>query len=188
MKARALPLYLVRPVQPVDYWFGKLLVPIRVLAATVLVPGLFLVLVGALFQPSDRMLPFLWDRRDLVAAVLLQFAYVGVVWSSVALLVSTIAQARVAAIVLGAVIFFAGAIPAEFARDADGVLARLLEAGNLHADARAVFQVPLRALPIETGAVEPLPRPGYALAVGLAYAALAAFVVLKRARTVEVVA
>jgi hypothetical protein len=184
VKARALPLYLVRPVTPVDYWIGKLLVPVRVLALTVLFPGLLLVLVGALFQPSDRMLPFLWGRRDLLAAVVLHFAHVALVWSSVALFVSTVAGSRVAAIVLGAVVFFAGGIPREVAPHAEGALARLLDAVDLHAGGRAVLASPLEQTAATMGR---LPETAWAVGVGAAFVALGAFVVLRRARTVEVV-
>jgi hypothetical protein len=191
LKSRSLPLYLVRPVTPFDYWLGKFLVPVRVLALTVLVPGLLLVLVGALFQPSDRMFPFLWDRRDLVSAVLLHFAYVAVVWSGVALLVSTVAPSRVLAIVIGAVVFFAGHVPREVAREASGTLGSLLGAASLHDDSRAFLALPLAGR--EDGLFVPavlqdVPDTSWALAVGLAVFAISTFLVLRRARTVEVVA
>jgi ABC-type transport system involved in multi-copper enzyme maturation permease subunit len=184
LKSRALPLYLVRPVRPFDYWLGKLLVPVRVLALTVLAPGLLLILVGALFQPSERMLPFLWGRRELVAAVLLHFAFVAVVWSSVALLVSTVAQARVAAIVLGAVVFFAGAIVGGVAQHTEGTLRDALEATSLYGDAQAVLS---GAIVAPEDMPDELPPRNLALVMGAAVTGLATLVVLRRARTVEVV-
>jgi hypothetical protein len=184
LKARALPLYLVRPVRPFDYWLGKFLVPVRALALTLLAPGLLLVLAVALFQPSDRMLPFLWARRDLVVAVLVHFAYVAAVWSSVALLASTVAQARVMAIVLGAAVFFGGAVVGLIAVEAGPRVRDELEAVSLYGDAQAVLAHALRDAENVSDSLPPL---NYAIVLGLLVTALATFVVLRRARSVEVV-
>jgi hypothetical protein len=182
LKARALPLYLVRPVTPFDYWLGKLLVPVRVLAVTVLAPGLALILIGALFQPSERMLPFLWDRRGLVVAVVLHWAYVALVWSSLALFVSAVARGRGAAIVLGGILFFAGVVSQLVASHLDGRTAELLHATSLYQDGRAVLGAGIE------GVRGRLPEVPDALLVGGAVVLLAAGVVVRRARTVEVVA
>ncbi len=74
LRTRALPLYLVRPITPVDYWLGKWLVPAGVLAASVLLPALFLVLFGVLLEPSDQVLDFASEQGPLVLALLAAYA------------------------------------------------------------------------------------------------------------------
>jgi ABC-type transport system involved in multi-copper enzyme maturation permease subunit len=199
LRARALALYLVRPITPFDYYLGKLLIPIRVLGLTVLVPALALVLIAALFRPSDRMLPFLWDQRGVVGAVVVHFAVMALSFASLTLLVSTWTGRRVAAIVLGAVIFFGGSIPRLVAHLTSGPVADVLDATDLWSNAYALF---LDLLPTTSmsealahmgadgpgSAAERMPKLGPAMAVSGLVVLLAAWTVLRRARTVEVVA
>ncbi len=186
LRARALPLYLVRPITPLDYYLGKVLVPVAVLAVAVLAPGLFLVLLAALLRPSEEMLPFLGEQGALLGALLLHFAALATAYSSVMILYSAWTARRLTAVVLGAVTLLGGEVLRNAVWRVEGGFADALRACSLQADARAIlFRVMGRE--VDASAFAPYPSTDAAVVAVLAVAALAAWVVLRRARTVEVV-
>ena len=187
LKARAFPLYLVRPITPLDYYLGKILTPVCVLALSVLGPGLLLVLLAALFRPTEEMLPFLGMQGRLVTGLLVHFVAVSVTYSSLMLLYSTVAGRRITAIVLGAVTLLGGEILRAALWRLEGGAPDVLRALSLGADMHAIL---LRSIGREPGSGH---GPSFAsteaiVAVLCAVTLLSAFVVLRRARTVEVVA
>lgn len=184
LKTRALPLYLVRPITPVDYWLGKILIPIRVLTITVLVPGLALILLGALYLPSEEMRDFLWDRKSLALGVVLHFTVLALSFSSLALLVSTWVGRRGGAIALGAVILFAGGIPGGMAAFAPEPFSDLLRSTHLGGNAQAVL-VPFLSSGFVRGAGRHLPPVWSALAVSGGVFLLGFWTVVRRARSAE---
>ncbi len=184
LKSRALPLYLVRPITPLDYWLGKLLIPVRVLLLTVLVPALALILVGSLFRPSDEMLPFLWERRGLALGVLAHFAVAALSFSSLVLLVSTWVGSRGGAIALGAVVFIAGGAPQVVARFTPSPFSDLLMSTSLPNNAQAML-LPFLRPEVAARAAGAFPPVWSALLVSGSVVCLAAWVVVSRARTAE---
>jgi hypothetical protein len=183
VKARALPLYLSRPITPFDYYLGKLLIPVAVLASLVLAPMLFLVLLSALMQPTEEMLAYLGGQATLVLAIFAAFGVMALGYSSVVLLFSASASRRISAIILGAVTLFGGEVVRNATRPLSGTGADFLRATSLVADSRVVlFHVMGRPL---RGSSE-YPDLEAALAVPGAVVLLAAFFVLRRARTTEV--
>lgn len=183
LRTRALPLYLVRALTPVDYWLGKLLIPVSVIATSYVAPLLFLVLFGVLLRPSDEILGFAAEQGRLTVAVLAHGLLTGLTYGSLMLLVSTLAGRRIGALLLGAAVVYGGemlrvtlgrqSIPG---RDYWRALA-------LPSDLRVVFN--------EIAGIPPRwagwsPRVAFALvAVGVVIV-VGALVVLRRARSVEV--
>jgi hypothetical protein len=183
VKARALPLYLSRPITPFDYYLGKLLIPVAVLASLVLAPMLFLVLLSVLMQPTEEMLGYLAKQGDLILAIATYFGVVALGYTSVVLLFSAWASRRIFAVVLAAVVLFGGEIVRNAARPLSGTGADLLRATSIVGDAKVllfhVMDRPLRGF-------SRYPSPEAALVVLAAVVLLAAFAVLRRARTTEV--
>ena len=103
LRTRALPLYLVRPITPADYWFGKWLIPAAVLGAALLAPLLILVLFGILLEPSESSLAFAGEQgsaRALRSSSPISRA--SAAYGSLVILLSTLAGRRTPALVLGA--------------------------------------------------------------------------------------
>ena len=187
LRTRALPLYLVRPITPFDYFLGKWLVPASVLATYVLAPGLLLVLLAASMRPSGETLDFLLDRRDVVVALVVHYAVLAVGYTSLVLLVSTLAKRRLTAIVVGALVFLGGTLVATTASGVAGPLGDAARAASLYADTQRVLRDGLgETLPY--GQALQLPSTAAAFFVPGALLVACAVAVLRRARTSEVVA
>jgi len=188
LRTRALPLYLVRAITPLDYLIGKMLIPVATLAWSVLGPLLFLVLFDALLQPSDEMLPFLGRQLPLLGAILGTWALMALSYSSVALLVSTLTGRRIPALILGAAVFVGGGIISGISHAMPDGGPSGLRALALTADVRVVFEHMLgdRAVEFARDQTRALPSPLWAYAMLLLPIGLASFVVLRRASTVEV--
>ena len=186
LKARALPLYLARPITPFDYYFGKMLIPVRVFARAILLPLLLLVLLAALLRPSDEMWPFLWGRLPLVGAIFAYYLAIAVGYTSVALVFSALTTRKITAIVLGGVVFLGGTMIRGVVYRGEGTTAQVLRSFSISGDAGSILWAAVgREVPRNT-----FPRfapPEMAVAAILAVALAAAIVVLRRARSVEVV-
>jgi len=187
LRARTLQLYLVRPITPFDYYLGKVLVPVAVFALVVLAPGLFLVVLAALLRPSEEMLSFLGEQGALVGAILLHFATLAAAYASIMVLYSAWTSRRLTAVVLGAVTLLGGEVLRTAVWRVEGGFADALRACSLQADASAIL---FRAMgrEVDASAFAPYPSTTAAVVAVLAVTALAAWVVLRRARSVEVVA
>jgi ABC-type transport system involved in multi-copper enzyme maturation permease subunit len=108
--ARALALYLVRPIRPLDYVVGKALVIPLVLARLVLLPGLgFYVLVG-LWQDSGETLPFLAGNLDVLGLVFRHYALGALSYTGIVLLLSSRSPRRNAVAVLSAAVILGGTL------------------------------------------------------------------------------
>ncbi len=188
LRTRALPLYLVRAITPLDYLIGKLLIPVATLAWSVLAPLLFLVLFDALLQPSDEMLPFLGRQVPLLLAILGTWTLMAFSYSSVALLVSTLTGRRIPALILGAAVFVGGGIVTGISHSLPNGGPPGMRALALTSDVRVVFEHMLgdRAVEFARDPAKALPSPFWAYLALLLPIALAAFFVLRRARSVEV--
>ncbi len=188
LRTRALPLYLVRAITPLDYLIGKLLIPVATLAWSVLGPLLFLVAFDALLQPSDEMLPFLARQVPLLLAILGTWTLMAFSYASVALLVSTLTGRRIPALILGAAVFVGGGIVSGISHAMPHGGPAGLRALALTADVRVVFDHMLgdRAVEFAREETRSLPSAAWAYVVLALPIALASFAVLRRARTVEV--
>jgi ABC-type transport system involved in multi-copper enzyme maturation permease subunit len=186
LRTRALPLYLSRPLRPLDYWLGKLLVPVTVLAVTVLAPCLFLVLLAGLFEPSEEIFPFLSRQGPLVVAILVHFAVAAVAYSSVVLFFSATTSRKITAIVLGAVVFLGGEAVRPAVRHLDTAWADPVRALSLLGDTRVVLFRLLGRDATEIAYTGAYASPGAALAALALVTALGAWAVVARARSVEV--
>lgn len=186
LRTRALPLYLVRPITPLDYFLGKFLVPVAALATYALLPGVLLWLLGASLRPSGESLQFLVDTRRVGLALLEHFAVLATGYASLVLLVSTVARRRGASVVLGALLFLGGQLLAVAAHGAAGPLGELVRGFSLFYDSQRVLRDGLgTSLPWDAGV--DLPSVEFAWGVPAALFAGCALAVLRRARTTEVV-
>jgi ABC-type transport system involved in multi-copper enzyme maturation permease subunit len=186
LRSRALPLYLSRPLRPLDYWLGKLLVPVSVLALSVLVPCLFLVLLTGLLQPTEETLPFLSRQGPLVVAILGHFAVTALAYSSVVLFFSATTSRRITAVVLGAVVFLGGEVVRPTVRRIEADWVDPVRALSLVGDTRVVL---FRLLGRDASAIAysgSYASLGAALVALGVVVALGAWAVVSRARSVEV--
>jgi ABC-type transport system involved in multi-copper enzyme maturation permease subunit len=187
LRTRALPLYLVRPVTPLDYFLGKWLVTFVVLAVHVLLPSLLILLMAALLRPSGQSTAFLAAQGDIVGTILAHFAVVSITYTSVVLLVSTMAQRRGTAIVAGALVFIGGGVVAGIFEEVGGTLGEVGSALTPMGNGFRVLADGIGAL-VPDLARSRLPEGTTPVFVAAAVAlAACAFVVIRRARTTEVV-
>jgi hypothetical protein len=186
LRTRALPLYLTRPVTALDYWLGKLLVPVSVVGVSYGGPLLALVLFGVLLRPSAEMLPFLLEQGPLFAAVLAHVAACALAYGSLVLFASTVAGRRLPALILGAAVVYGGDVARMSLAASDIPHTEALGAVSLAADLRRVFHAVTGESQPFGSAFQPDLVP--ALAAIALVVALGAWVVLRRARTAEVVA
>lgn len=188
VKSRALPLYLIRPITSLDYFLGKFLVPMTVLAVVVLLPGLWLVLLAGLMRPTGHTLEFLLDQGDIVRTLFLHYLVLGVTYTSVVLLASTWTGRRIGAIVLGAVMFFGGGVLETFALGVGGSLGDALRSMSLTRDCLAVLVDGLSGAGFTPPNEQAFPSASGALIGPGVVFALCMWTVLRRARTTEVTA
>ena len=183
LRTRALALYLVRPLTPLDYWLGKLLIPASVVVVSFLTPALLLLLFGILVQPSSEMLAYASVQGRTVLAILAFTGVVAIAYSSLVLLLSTWTARRIPALIGGAAVFYGGELVRGVVSHANPPGVEFWRATSLMADARVVFHACLDEKLVFEGHPPSLTA---ALLVLGGVTALSAIVVLRRARTVEV--
>lgn len=186
LRARALALYLVRPITPLDYYLGKILIPVSVLAILVLAPGVTLVLLAALLRPGEETLPFLWQQADILGGLVVHFAFLALSYSSVVLLFSCWTARRISAIVLGAIVFFGAGFVGLVVWRLHGPLVDGLRALSPVACARRILHEVVGREPLTHG-MPPEPSVTATLVAWALTVAFAAWIVTQRARTTEVV-
>lgn len=108
LRTRALSLYLVRPMRPVDYVLGKALVLPIVLLPFLLVPGLLFWLILGLWQPPGEMWSFLADNRDIAWRIVRFYIVGSMSLTGLLLLLSSRTPRRGAVIGLAAAVLFGG--------------------------------------------------------------------------------
>jgi hypothetical protein len=183
LRTRALPLYLVRPITPLDYWLGKLLIPVAVIATSYVLPLLFLVAFGILLRPSAEILGFAADQAGLVGAVLVHGLATGLAYGSLMLLVSTLAGRRIGALLLGAAVVYGSEMLRLTMGRQEMPGEDVWRALSLPADLKVIFHE-LADVPVRFA--DWYPRAGLAAAVLSLVVAAGAVVVLRRARSAEV--
>jgi len=199
LRARALPLYLVRPITPADYWLGKWLIPAAVLGVAVLLPLLVLLVFGVMLEPSDQVVAFAGEQGRVALAILAAYAACAVAYGSLVVLLSTVAGRRTPALVLGAAAIYGAPVIVSLALGASVIgrhghpaaattgLLDLVKTIWLPMDVASIFHA-VSGAPIEPDDVAAMPDPWSAFGMLVLLFLLAAFVVIRRARTVEVVA
>jgi ABC-type transport system involved in multi-copper enzyme maturation permease subunit len=183
LRTRALPLYLVRPITPADYWLGKLLIPVAVIGTSYVLPLLFLVLFGILLRPSDEILGFAAAQAGLAGAVVVHGLLAGATYGSLMLLVSTLAGRRLGALLLGAAVVYGSEMLRVTLGRQEMPGEEVWRALSLPADLKVIFHE-LADVPVRFA--EWNPKVGPAVAAVSVVVAAGAVVVLRRARSVEV--
>lgn len=183
LRSRALPLYLVRPVTPTDYWLGKVLAPAAVTATAYGVPFVALVAFGVLIRPSEEILPFAWRHLPSLGAVVLHVGVTALAYASVVVTLSTLVGRRIGTMVAFAGVVYGGEMLRLFSQTAPPDLAEPLRALSLGTDARVLLHELLDVTLEHSG---PQPAVTSAVAVLAACVLLGALVVVRRARSVEV--
>jgi len=186
LRARALPLYLVRPITPLDYYLGKVLIPITVMAQVVLAPGLFLVLLAGLLRPTGQSTSFLLGQADLVGGLLLHFVVVALSYSSVVLLFSCWSQRRITAIILGGVTMIGAQVIREASSGVQGAAGDVLRAISPIANSFRILQHYVGG-PMQGKELEQLPTLTAAWIATALFTGIGAWAVIRRAGTTEVV-
>ena len=198
LRTRALPLYLVRPITPTDYWIGKWLIPAAVLGVAVLLPLLILLVFGVLLEPSDQVISFAGEQGRLVLAIFSSYVACAFAYGSLVVLLSTLAGRRTPALVLGAATIYGAEIVVGLAMRAS-TMGKLGQdaASNGFIDAVKAIWLPMdvasifhavSGAPIDRSDVELMPPVWSAVGMLVVLFSLAGFVVVRRARTVEVIA
>jgi hypothetical protein len=184
LRTRALPLYLVRPMRPIDYAIGKALVIPAILTWVAFLPGLLFLLLVSLWQPPGGTWSFFGEHVEVLEASAHHFAVAAAAYAGLMLLVSSRTTRRGAAIGTAAVVVFGGTM-------LQGLSWRMPEGLR---DVARVLGIPLDSLvPIlETlGTADRhirrvAPDRAAAVAFALLLLALGLFATWRRARSVEV--
>jgi hypothetical protein len=110
LRTRALPLYLVRPIGPVDYVIGKALVIPCALLFFALLPGLFFLVLVALWQPPGETWSFLSKHAEVVTIIGRHYLIAAASYTGLMLFLSCRSPRRAAVVGLAAVAVLGGAM------------------------------------------------------------------------------
>jgi ABC-type transport system involved in multi-copper enzyme maturation permease subunit len=108
LRANAFPLYLVRPLRPLDYVLGKALVFPVLLAVATLLPGLLFYVLAGTWQPPGETWPVLVGNLPVALRVVEHWLLASAVYGGLVLLVSSRTSRRGLAAVLSGGVIFAG--------------------------------------------------------------------------------
>lgn len=181
---RALPLYLVRPLKPVDYALGKALVVPGLMAWFALLPGLCLWAIMGLWQPPGETWAWYVGNLDVARDIGIASTQLALWLAGVALVTSTIAARGGGALAIGAAVYFGGAFLAEVGENVPGTPGHLLRCLDVNSGALRVFQSERTRDWDPTAGVDP--GVFWAFCVGIWL--LGVFLAWRRARSTEVAA
>lgn len=196
LKARALTLYLVRPIRALDYALGKALVIPWVLITRTALPGLVLWLLAGAWQPPGETWAFWTANLDLLGVMGAFVLIASGLYSGMLLLIGAGTSRRGVVASLSAAVMFGGSMLAGIGMQVRGVAGEALRLAGIPMDAIAPF-IRLEWLEQEARSarlgISLRPDPDAYLPDTLAVSVLAAAVLLaglvrvwRRARTVEV--
>jgi ABC-type transport system involved in multi-copper enzyme maturation permease subunit len=197
LQARALTLYLVRPIRALDYALGKALVVPWVLLMMSALPGVFLwLLVGAWQMPGET--GEFWSRNMDILGMILRFLLVaGGAFTGLVLLLSASTTRRAVVSSLAATVIFGGTMVAGIGARVQGTAGDVMRLMGIPVDAispflRATIDEALQAQARRGGFVrfhdpkQYLPDPTAAAVLAAALFAAGFLRVWLRARSVEV--
>ncbi len=110
LRTRALALFLVRPIRPMDYMVGKALILPALLIPLALVPGLILWLLVGMWQPPGETWTFLSDHSDVAWRILRFYLVAAAQLTGLLLLFSSRTPRRGLVIGLAAAALFGGMV------------------------------------------------------------------------------
>ena len=110
LRANALPLYLVRPIRPLDYVLGKALILPGILAHMTLLPGLAYLLLVSFWQPPGESWSFLAGHLDVAWVILRHFLVASASYVGLMMFLSSRSPRRGAVAALAAAVVFGGSM------------------------------------------------------------------------------
>ncbi len=131
LRTRALALFLVRPIRPVDYMLGKALVLPALLIPLALLPGLLLWLLVGLWQPPGETWSFLQAHSDIAWHVVRFYLVASAELTGLLLLLSSRTPRRGAVISLSAAVLFGAIVLRSIGRLIGGPIGDLLKSLDL---------------------------------------------------------
>jgi hypothetical protein len=131
LRTRALSLFLVRPIRPVDYMLGKALILPALLIPLALLPGLVLWLLVGLWQPPGETWSFLQANSDIAWHVVRFYLVAAAELTGLLLLLSSRTPRRGLVIGLSAAILFGGPVLRVIGRFMLGPIGSLLKSLDL---------------------------------------------------------
>jgi ABC-type transport system involved in multi-copper enzyme maturation permease subunit len=195
LRARALPLYLVRPIHAWEYVLGKALILPKVLLWTCLFPGCFYYLLVGMWQPPGETLTWLGDNFDILSSIVWNYLIAATSYTGLMLFLSARTDRGGAVTSVAAAVLFAGSLLYAIMSRLEGVGGFMKYAGipvnTVSAIARNAVSAP-RASGREINPehveriLDYIPEPSVALMVGVGLLILGIWGALRRARTVEI--
>jgi hypothetical protein len=184
LRSRALSLYLVRPIRPLDYMLGKALIIPALMVPLCLVPGMLLYLAVGLWQPPGETWAFLTGNSE-IAGRILQYWFVGSLsLTGLMLLLSSRTPRRGLVMGVAAAVLFGGFFVRAIGRQVGGQLGDVLKSFDVISNMKRQFDA--------AGARHPewyarwLPPAGAVWIVAVALLLAGLYLTWRRARTVEV--
>jgi ABC-type transport system involved in multi-copper enzyme maturation permease subunit len=190
IRSRALSLYLVRPIQPLSYALGKALIVPLTLGIVLLVPGLLLVCLVALWQVDIGFWEFLSNHPDLLGVVFRTWLIASLSYTGVMLFFSSRTPRRGRVVALSAAVYFGGMMIAGIGAGLRGTMRDVLKHASLVGN--AMTEAILATLDMEKRSRhaermrETLPDLSVVWWVAIAVFVIGFYTVWRRASTVEV--
>jgi len=189
MRTRALPLYLVRPVRPIQYVLGKTLVLPALLLWFCLVPGLAMYALVSAWQPEGESMNFFTANTEIVWTVLRHYAIAAMSYTGLMMLLSARIARRGTVMGVAAAVYFVGSMLALIAATLRGWLGDVLRLTGLPENTLAEFirLVVEARRPDRVERIERLlPSQTGVMLVGAGLLLLGMYAAYRRAKTVEI--
>jgi len=192
VRHRALSLYLVRPLSPVDYAIGKAIVLPKLLFKAYLLPGLLFFLLTALWQEDISAMTFVKGHFDVVLNLLYLWLITSLGVSGVMLALSARHNSRGPVMGIAAAVFFGGIIIQLIGRRLGGLLGEFMRHCSVIMNGWGLLVEgtfsPRRTPSPErlTERLEQFPSTGLGLVVALAVFALGFAITMRRAQSAEI--
>jgi len=189
IRSRALSLYLVRPIQPVTYALGKALIVPIALGIVLLIPGLFMALMVALWQTEVGFWEFLGNHPDLLGVAFRTWLLASLSYTGVMLFFSSRTPRRGRVVALSAAVYFGGMMVAGIGTGLRGTMRDVLKHASLVTN--TMTEAIVASLDLETSRraarmYERLPEQHITWLIAIATFAIGFYAVWRRASSVEV--
>ena len=192
LRTRALPLYLVRPLRPIEYVLGKALVLPAVLSIVMLFPGISFYVFAGLWQPEGTTNEWLGNNLDILGNVFHSYIVASLGFTGLMLFLSARTPRRGTVMAIAAAVYFGGAMLAGLGAQLRGMTQAVLKHVSLLVNSISAHVM----AEAETDSWrsdrqmqrfrEETPSPTVALIVAIAVFLVGAYVVYRRARSTEV--